>query len=272
MKKKKKESLIGKTKKFLKSNKYTLGAGGLLGAGLIGTGIVTGGLGLLAGAGGAYLGRKYLDKRNKEFMDNAKDKIIGVFEKLTDYKNKLLGKVDENKLSTIQDKLQSYKDKIGNKNRTGIESVQLAQTSLPKIAEQQRVYLAKIYEVNFNTYEVLSKIYDVLGGQENLKYKSFGGTEERVYVYELGKFLTPKELKSYKNSLRKDMDIDKLEKELGDMGKLNEVEELSKNLMHITGSVISIPLMLSEQLGRLGLKELSKNSIFNLLTLKQFEH
>jgi hypothetical protein len=202
-----KDKVVDKTIGSVKRN-WLVGAGGATGglglATLLGTGLLaSGGIGAVGAIGAKLFANKF--KKSKE--------------------------INEQKLNELRDKASEFKNKLGNKDRKSADSINLATTSLPKIAEQQRVYLAKIYEVGFNTYNVLTKIYDVLGGQENLKYQQTGNTEERVYVYELGKFLTKNEFQKYKKDLVKKYDPSKLE---SDIEQLTQSSTFEKKVLDVS--------------------------------------
>jgi hypothetical protein len=116
-----KDKVVDKTIGSVKRN-WLVGAGGATGglglATLLGTGLLaSGGIGAVGAIGAKLFANKF--KKSKE--------------------------INEQKLNELRDKASEFKNKLGNKDRKSADSINLATTSLPKIAEQQRVYLAKIY-------------------------------------------------------------------------------------------------------------------------------
>jgi len=181
---------------------------------LIGLGLTTSGVGLATGsllvAGGGIA---------------AADTVKWLSKKIKTTKEK--EQIENEKRSEYQKLLDNYSESLnkhGKPNRESQTIANLATTALPKIAEQQRVLLAKIYEVESNTFDVITKLYTELTGKKDIKYQSSKDTKERIYEPSLGEFLTRSEYKEFKQKANNKLfdDNEKLRNALGDVFKGNE--------------------------------------------------
>lgn len=126
------------------------------------------------------LGKKlYTDRRNKKEEEKLE-------------KERLRNKAIE--------EFQRKIDEFTGKNKSDQKLANIALTSaLPKIAEEQRLLLSKIYEVESNIYEVSSKLYVALTKDKDLKYRTHN-ISKKVYNINTGEYQSEKEYKETRNS------------------------------------------------------------------------